>query len=244
MLEIDRITPTRRPSGRPVGYQRWRSLLFMHWPVPVEALRPLVPSRLSIDTFDDVAYVGLVAFAMQGVRPPWAPERLAFRFLEANVRTYVHLDGRDPAVYFFSLDAQSRIAVEIARHRWSLPYHHAAMRLARRGMTIEYESRRLDRSGARLGVRYEPGEPLGESAPGTLEHFLLERYLLLVEARGRLWRGQVHHRPYPAQRARILRLDDELIGAAGLPQPIGLPPLVHYAAGVDVEIFPLRPAGG
>lgn len=240
MVTIDRIAPTRRPSGRPVGYQRWRSLLFMHWPVAVEALRPLLPRRLSIDLYDGVAYVGLVPFAMIGVRPPWAPKRLAFRFLETNVRTYVHVDGREPGVYFFSLDAQSRIAVEIARRRWGLPYHHAAMRLARRGATIEYSSRRRDRSGAGLTVRYEVGEPLGPSLPGTLEHFLLERYLLLVEGRGQLLLGQVHHAPYPVQRARVLDVHDELIGAARLPQPTGPPPLVHYAAGLDVEIFPLR----
>ena len=100
MLEgvIDRIAPTLRPLSPVVGYQNWRDLLFLHWPVPVEVLRPLVPAPLSIDTYDGVAYVGLVPFWMIGVRPNWAPTRSAFRFLETNVRTYTHLDGRDPGV--------------------------------------------------------------------------------------------------------------------------------------------------
>src|SRR3712207_2006943 len=87
---IDRIAPTRRPAGWPAGYQDWRSLLFMHWPVPVEALRPLVPARLEIDLYDGVAYVGLTPFAVKAARPLLAPKALGLRFLETNVRTYVH----------------------------------------------------------------------------------------------------------------------------------------------------------
>jgi len=241
---IDRITPTLRPDTPVVGYQQWRDLLFLHWPMPVEVLRPLVPEPLAIDTFAGVAYVGLVPFWMTGVRPAWAPGRLAFRFLETNVRTYVHLDGQDPGVYFFSLEAASRVAVAVARAQFGLPYFWASMRMRRDGQRIAYRSRRLLAGHPRSQVVFEPGAYLGPSAPGTLEHFLIERYVLHVRRGGRLWRGQVHHAPYPVQRARVLTLRDELIGAAGLPQPAVPPPLAHYAAGVDVEIFGPTPAGG
>src|SRR5687768_15954742 len=100
MESIDRIWPTRRPEGAPRGYQRWRDLLFLHWIVPEPALRAVVPPALEIDTHDGNAYVGVVPFAMLGVRPAWLPERLGFDFLETNVRTYVHVGGRDPGVYF------------------------------------------------------------------------------------------------------------------------------------------------
>ena len=116
--EIDRITPTLRPSGLVVGHQRWRDLLFLHWPIPVAILRPLIPRQLEIDTYDGVAYIGLVPFWMTGVRPNWAPAQSAFSFLETNVRTYVYSEGcngRDPGVYFFSLEAASAIAVAVAR---------------------------------------------------------------------------------------------------------------------------------
>jgi uncharacterized protein YqjF (DUF2071 family) len=176
---------------------------------------------------------------MLGVRPTWAPERAAFRFLETNVRTYVHLEGRDPGVYFFSLEAASRVAVAVARAQFGLPYYWARMRMLRDGNRIDYRSRRLPGRGPRSHVEFEIGEYLGASPPGTLEHFLVERYVLHVGQRGRLWRGHVHHPPYPLQRARLLALHDELTGAAGIPQPAGPPPLVHYAAGLDVEIFPL-----
>jgi uncharacterized protein len=240
--EIDRITATLRPDQPIVGYQRWRDLLFLHWPVPVEILRPLIPEPLSIDTYEGVAYVGLVPFWMIGVRPWWAPERSAFRFLETNVRTYTHLDGRDPSTYFFSLEAASAIAVAVARAQFGLPYYWARMGIRRHGSHIEYRTRRRLGGGARSWVLFEPGEHLGSSVPGSLEHFLIERYYLHVERAGQLWRGQVHHPAYPVQRARLLGLRDELIGAAGLPQPTTVPPLVHYVKGVDVNIHGLRPA--
>ena len=236
---VDRIAPTRRPSGRCRGYQNWRSLLFMHWPVPVETLRPLVPSAMELDLYEGQAYVGVVPFAMQGVRPRWCPELFAFHFLETNVRTYVCHQGR-PGVYFFSLEAASRLAVWAARTFWSLPYYHAEMSLDQQGDEFLYQSRRR-LSDVKHKVRYRLGELLGPSEPGSLEFFFLERYLLFTEHRGEIYAGQVHHSPYPAQAAEVLELEDELMEAAGLGRCPGPPAFTHYAAGVDVEVFDLRP---
>jgi uncharacterized protein YqjF (DUF2071 family) len=239
--QIDRIAPTLRPPGTPRGQQRWRSLLFLHWPVDAKLLRELVPRSLELDLWEGTAYVGLVPFVMEGVRPRWAPEQLAFDFLETNVRTYVHVNGEDPGVYFFSLDAASQIAVSVARMGWGLPYHYSEMQLSRHGTGWSYSVDRVWGDRPRLRVHYELGELLGPSPPGTLEHFLVERYYLHLERRGRVWSGRVHHPPYPVQRARVLHVHDELIGATGLPRVDGLPPLVHYAEGVDVDIFDLAP---
>lgn len=237
--EIDRLAPTHRPPGRPAGYQRWRSLLFLHWRVPVEPLRQFVPAALELDLWEGEAYVGVVPFAMEGIRPAWYPEALALRFLETNVRTYVTCRGR-PGVYFFSLDANSLLAVQAARVGWRLPYYHAAMQMHDAGGAIAYSTRRR-RCGARHEVRYQVGEMLGPSAPGTLEHFFLERYLLFVERKGRIEFGQVHHPPYPAQMASVDGVQDELVAAAGLPPVRGLPDFAHFARGVDVEVYGLKP---
>jgi uncharacterized protein YqjF (DUF2071 family) len=239
MTDIDRLAPTRRPPGPAAGTQKWRHLLFLHWPVPVEALRPLVPSRLSLDLHDGVAYVGLVPFAMEDVRPAWVPRPLALDFLETNVRTYVHFEGRDPGVWFLSLDAASRLAVHAARLGWHLPYHYARMdmRLGEAGIT--YECARATPARPRLRARYRPGDPLPASAPGSLQFFLLERYILYAERNGRLFTGRVHHRPYPAYAAEVHEVTDDLVAAAGLPRPAG-PPLAHYSPGVDVEVFALH----
>lgn len=115
-IAIDRMTPTMRPRGRVVMHQKWRDLLFLHWPISPALLRPLIPSRLDLDLFEGNAYVSLVAFRMMGVRPVGLPAvpRLS-KFHETNVRTYVHFHGREPGVWFFSLDAANILAVKIAR---------------------------------------------------------------------------------------------------------------------------------
>lgn len=236
---IDRISPTKRPDRSVAGYQSWRSLLFMHWPVAIDELRPLVPDSLEIDTHEGVAYVGLVPFAMYYVRPRWAPKFVGFNFLETNVRTYV-THGDQPGVYFFSLDAASRIGVWTARTCWGLPYFYSEMSLKPLGDTIHYHSCRSG-SAATLNVRCQLGELLPPSDPSSLEFFFLERYLLFLEHRRQLYCGQVYHTPYPAQNAEILELDDQLLAAAGFNNCTGLPTHTHYSSGVDVEIFGLQP---
>ena len=125
---IDRIAPARRPAETPRGYQNWRNLLFLHWPVEVAQLRPLVPDALQLDLYEGQAFVGVVPFAMEGVRPRWLPPSLAFAFLETNVRTYVVHNDR-PGVFFLSLDAAHSPAVWAARKFWGLPYFRADMEM-------------------------------------------------------------------------------------------------------------------
>ena len=257
----ERLAPGRRPPGWSIGRQRWRQLLFLHWEAPAEALRPLVPAGLDLDTYEGRAYVGVTPFVLRDAIPwltPSAPVlgRLARRaplpglsFLELNVRTYVHRGGRQPGVWFFSLDASSRAAVLAARAAFRLPYYHATMRIAYQGGWTHYVSDRRDQRSpgplpGRFSARYRAGESVGTAEPGTLEHFFVERYLLYADwgASG-LKVGQVHHPPYPLQRAQV-EVDPEsatLLEADRLPRPSG-PPHALYSPGVDVEIFPLRHA--
>lgn len=244
---IDRIAPTLQPPGWPVMRQRWADLLFLHWPVPIGALRPLIPAELDIDTFEGTAYVGLVPFTMSGVRPWWAPAVPGLsNFHEVNVRTYVHFRGRDPGVWFFSLDAAQATAVRIARRVWQLPYHYARMSLERgAGGSIAYASDRLwpGPTPASVRVAYRPEGPPRASVPGTIEHFLAERYILYAGRAGALRVGRVHHSPYPLQEARVDRLEDSLVTAAGLPS-LDAPPLAHYASEVRVRVYALAKLGG
>jgi len=233
--DLDRVSPSKRPDLTPSGRQRWSELLFVHWTFPIEAVRPLVPADIELDPWDGRMYVGLVPFRMFGIRPWWLPRVMALDFLELNCRTYVHHRGR-PAVWFFSLEASSWLAVEAARMGWSLPYHHAEMSVAREGAHVTYASRRIG-SEARFAASYDVGAELGPSVPGTLQHFLLERYLLLSRRGSRIYEGQVHHTPYPAHAARIGEMSQSLLTAAGLPL-VGEPPAtVHFSPGVDVEVF-------
>lgn len=241
---IDRMAPTRRPTGQRVAqYQTWESLLFLHWRVPLEMLRAKIPAALEIDTFDGSAWVGLVPFAMKDVRLKGLPPVPGTAdFLETNVRTYVHHQGANPGVWFFSLDAAAWLPVQVARTVWKLPYHHARMALQHEadGAVSYTTSRRAPPPvPAHCTVRYRPQGAPQAAMPGTLEHFLAERYLLYTAAGdGTLRRGQVSHTPYPLQRAEVDALDESLLAASGIVRPEDAP-LAHYAAGVSVEIFPL-----
>lgn len=224
-----------RPEGDPSGWQKWRDLLFVHWEVPVDALRALVPAPLELDLWEGRALIGIVPFAMQDVRPAWLPSLFALDFLETNTRTYVTHRGR-PGVYFFSLEAASRLAVKAARWGWGLPYFHAAMTLERDGDWISYATRR--RGGdAGLQARYRPGKPLGPSEQGSLAYFLLERYLLFSLKGDKVYEGQVHHVPYPAQEVELTSIEESLIRSAGLERASAMPWAAHYSTGVDVEVF-------
>ncbi len=103
-LALDRLSQAKRPPGANAGTQRWRELLFVHWALPLDGVRPLVPKAIELDAWDGRAWVGLVPFRMEEIRPSWLPRALALDFLELNLRTYVHLRGR-PAVW---ADTRSR----------------------------------------------------------------------------------------------------------------------------------------
>ena len=242
---IDRLSPGRRPGSRVVMYQKWRFLSFLHWSVPPDSLRALLPAGLELDLYDGRAYVGLVPFTMLEVRPagfpsvPWLSS-----FHETNVRTYVHFKGQDPGVWFFSLEAANPVAVAMARAMFHLPYHHARMTLdvePSLGGSVSYSSDRLwpGPLPARCSVSCMPRPTVAPAEPGTLDHFLIERYFLYCTSRGRIYRGQVHHDPYPVQTADISGLEETLLASSGLTRSAEVP-LAHYAPGVDVEIFSLR----
>lgn len=246
MSEIDRVSVTGRPSARPIGFQTWTNLAFAHWKVPVEVLRPLVPERLTIDTFGGSAWLAVVPFQMSGVRPAWYPFQAGyFSFPETNVRTYVHLEGRDPGVWFLSLDAASRLAVWIARWNWNLNYFFASMSIQQTGRQIDYRSTRRvkhQNPNGEVDISVEVGSDIAPegAAPGTLEHFLAERYLLYSADRyGHLYQGRVWHRPYPLKAARVLNCRQSLSHATGVPLETE-PDHVLFSDGVQVEVFPLR----
>ncbi|MDB4786465.1 MAG: DUF2071 domain-containing protein [Planctomycetaceae bacterium] len=253
-LEIDRIAPTRQPDGSPIGYQSWRDLAFIHWRVPADEVQALLPDSLSVDTFDGSAWIGLVPFAMRNVRPWWSPSVPGVsNFLETNVRTYVHKDGRDPGVWFFSLEASKSLAVRLARKFWNLPYSYAEMSLTKNTHQIQYQSNRYwpDPIPARSDLTIEFDQSAEQrtfqtATPDTFVHFLVERYYLYASdslrnpSTGILYRGQVYHEPYQYCRAELVQCHDELVKQAGF-DILFSPEHVAYSPGVDVEIYPLKP---
>lgn len=210
----------------------WLDLLFIHWPIRVAALRPLVPAGLEIDTFGGEAWIGIVPFRMAGVRPRFAP---AFpwisAFPELNVRTYVKAGSRS-GVWFLSLDAASRLTVFGARLTFHLPYHHARMRVTLRDESVEYVSRR--RAGAaEFEADYRPTGPVYASRCGALDHWLTERYsLFCADPNGDIHRGDVFHHPWPLQAAEAEIRVNTMLEPLGLSVP-ETKPVLHFARRLD-----------
>jgi uncharacterized protein YqjF (DUF2071 family) len=224
-------------------YQYWGKLLFLHWPIPVEAIRPLIPARLEIDTFENQAWISLAPFTMWGIRPPFFPPLpLMSRSHELNVRTYVYLDGV-PGVWFFSLDASSPVAVWGARTAFSLPYFRARMRLQQEGQTIHFRSERKhpDKPRAEFEAVWTLGGALPPAKVGSLDFFLVERYCLYAEHRGQLYRAQIHHRPWPLRQATVSTLHSTMMECHGLPTPSDAPLLHGQGEPLRVEVWPLQP---
>lgn len=235
-LEQTAYRPWPVPSGRWTWRQSWCDLLFAHWPVPVALLRPLVPEVLTIQTFDGSSWVGVVPFRMEGVmRRPWPDLPWISAFPELNVRLYVEKDGK-PGVWFLSLDAANPVAVWAARTFFHLPYYWARMDARPTDDGIAYASTRR-RDDVRFEAHYQPCSAPYMATPGTLEHFLTERYCLYAQTKhGRLLRTEVHHAPWPLQRAEADIAQNEVLAPWGL-QADG-DPLLHFARRLDVIVWP------
>lgn len=222
--------------GRPWAWrQTWHDLLFLHWPVAPQLLRPLVPPQLEIEQHSGSAWVGVVPFWMSGIaRRPLPPLPGLSRFPEMNVRTYVRFGDR-PGVWFFSLDATNRLAVWAARRWFHLPYHYARMEARRIGDEVRYRSTRP--TGAGFEATYAPTGPAAPSAAGTLEAWLTERYCLYARApSGVLFRADIHHAPWALQPARATVGCNDMLSVNGI--AVGGPAEhLRYAAKMSVVVW-------
>jgi uncharacterized protein len=227
--------PWPPPMAPWIMTQRWNDLLFLHYALPPEAILPLIPEVLTLDTFQQRAWVSVTPFWINHLRPPGVPSLPWFsHFAEINVRTYVTRDGK-PGVYFFSLDASNLSAVWGARVFYRLPYWQAAITLKGRGGTkIEYVSKRQHGpKPAEFCCSYGPNSLTFHARPGSLEHFLTERYCLYASNRRRLYRGEIHHLPWELQSATVDLADNSMAKAAGIELP-HQPELAYFSRELKV----------
>lgn len=222
---------------------RWEELLFLHWRAPAEVLQRHLPSGLTIDTRDGSAWLGVVPFRMAATRFRLLPRiPTSHTFPELNLRTYVR-HGDRAGVWFFSLDAASRLAVEGARWSFGLPYFQARMQCQRQGETVHYQHERRDRRGpaAAFMADWRAVGASQRSAPGTPEHFLTERYCLFAVRRGRLLRGDIAHRPWQLAPAEVALANCDLtrlidLSLAGPPESALVAQPVEVAAWSPVPV--------
>jgi hypothetical protein len=238
---IDRLSIRERPDSLNIMQQTWGKLLFMHWKVPLDTLRPRVPGQLEIDTHDGHAWISLLPFTIWNMRASFLPPIPGLSAMhELNVRTYVHRRGT-PGIYFFSLDANSAAVVLGARTFFLVPYYNAEMSLKQDGDRINYHSRRThaDAPPAAFEAAWKIGKPMPESQPGSLEFFLAERYCFYTVSGESVYRCRVHHAPWPLQTATVSHYSSTMIEAAGIPEPTSQP-LLQYAEELTVDIWPLE----
>jgi uncharacterized protein len=222
---------------RPIMLQRWERLTFVHWSFNPAAVQSLVPDWLRVETYDGLAWVGLVPFFMRVATPGGHRFGWVSNFCETNVRTYVRdREGRS-GIWFFSLDAARLGAVLTARATYRLPYFWSRMRLDEHDHTFAYTCRRRcpDPRSTTSKIAVRVGEPFEPSELHQRDHFLTARWVLFSSAGDRTRFARAFHSPWPLHRAELLDVDDQLIVAAGLPSPQG-DPIVHYSPGVDVRI--------
>lgn len=235
--KIDRLAMRARPPGSPVMVQNWDRLLFMHWPIQSELLRPLVPEALEIDTFEGKAWIGVTPFTLTGLRAPIGPAIPGLNsFHELNVRTYVHLDGA-PGVWFFSLYASKRIPVLAARLAYALPYLKATIRVAVQGESIDYRLTRRTNPHTTFSATWRRGAPLRSPDRDSLAFFLVERYCLYAASDRNLFRARVYHVPWALDDVEDFEYSSTLMAREGLPEPRE-DPLLHYSESLKVEIWP------
>ncbi|HKQ61744.1 MAG TPA: DUF2071 domain-containing protein [Candidatus Polarisedimenticolaceae bacterium] len=228
--------PWPLPDSPWVMTQTWHDLLFAHWPIEPTILVSKLPRGLELDLYDGGAWLGVVPFRMTNVAPravpalPWVSA-----FAELNVRTYVRIGDR-PGVYFFSLDAANSLAVAVARTLFHLPYHVASMDVTEQGERIRYRSRRESATTgtAEFGASYGPLGPAFHPDPGSLEHFLTERYCLYaVDGSEGLRRVEIHHPRWRLQSAVATFETNAMAETNGITLPNAAPRL-HFARRQDV----------
>lgn len=223
--------------------QRWRDLLFAHWPVPATEIAALLPSSLAVDTLEGSAWVGIVPFWIDRVRYrglPMAPG--ALRLPELNLRTYVHDRRRNlPGIYCFSLDVASPLAATLGRLLSPLPCYWSKMRMAEEeaGWLHLSSERQMSLRPASFSVRYRS---LGRPAePGLVEYLLTSRQTLYIPSRsGNLYQGQLQQRPRPLEEAEACFTANNLPEAHGITLP-ATPPLLHYSREMLVSAWNFEP---
>ncbi|WP_280585927.1 DUF2071 domain-containing protein [Halorubrum sp. Boch-26] len=217
----------------------WRDGLFLHWPVDPAVVDETLPEGLSVATHDGEAYLGVVAFVMEDIRPRGAPVGLTFP--ELNLRTYVE-GPEGPGVYFYNLDADDRLGVAVARRLFALPYYRAEMSAAAAGDDggVRFRSRRTHRGvpSARFDATYGSTGEAFTADSGSLAAFLVENYRFYAHG-NRLYRGEIAHEPWTLREGTAEVRENTLFAANGFERPDG-EPIVHSAERIDVSADRIR----
>jgi uncharacterized protein len=242
--EIDAALIPEPPPGSWLMKQTWQHVLFAHWPVPADDVRPLVPAPLEVDFWAGQAWVSVVTLRASGVRLRFVPPvPLLSTLHQVNLRTYVHYQG-EPGVYFITIDTDHLPAALGARLLYRLPYYYARIVMRNQGKEVSWASRRATpgTEPAEFRATYRPTGELFTPGPATLDAWLLNRFrLFMVTGGGQPKRGEIRHSEWHLHNAALAIEHDSLSAARGVRVP-SVAPVTHYAAQESALFWPLRDA--
>ena len=181
-------------------YQEWNDAVFLHWEVPFDDLRALVPEELELDHFEGKYYVSIVAFQMEKIRPRYLPAvSFISNFYEINVRTYVTAEEK-PGVYFLNIEASSSLSAFVCRSLSGLPYEKANIIRTEKSYISLNKKKKFD-----LNLKFEPNNLKYEKS--QLDFWITERYCLYLVSKSKIFRFQTHHREWEIQQITISNLE-------------------------------------
>lgn len=214
--------------------QEWHHVLFLHWPVSPEKICKYIPAELELDLYNHQAWIGIVFFQVKGNRPRFIPPLPGFNsYLELNIRTYVTYKGKI-GVYFFSLDANHPLIVELANFGDFLPYRNAEISFKKHKKIFSLYSK-YERQNENILTTFEPiTKPLESTRLNT---WLTERYSLWTKTKGRLFRVDISHTPWRLQNVNGLVYENTM--APFLKENFSMKrPLAHYSTMKKARFYP------
>jgi uncharacterized protein YqjF (DUF2071 family) len=205
-------------KGEPLFLADWMGVVFTHYEVPAAELQSQVPFQ--IDLFEDKAYVSLVAFTMQRMRPfrggsltSWLLKPIAKNdFL--NFRTYVRHEG-EPGIYFLTEWMNNPFSVRLGPVTFGLPYNFSVLKYQNVHELGNLRGAVCEKANGR-SFAYDAELTQTEFTPcptGSLDEFLLERYTAFTShgAKRRFFR--IWHPPWRQQRIEVSVTDSRLVTA-------------------------------
>ena len=206
-------------------YQEWNKAIFLHWQVDLNNLKKFLPKGLEIDLYDGKAWVSIVAFTMENIRPKNFPAFSPIsNFDEINIRTYVKSHNKS-GVYFLSIEGGKRLSCKIAKEISKLPYRYSNIKRSNNSYA-SYNSQFKDQ----FEIVYDIGKT--KKNKDSLDKWLTERYALFQDTKNTLNEFEIHHLEWSL---RDIELKEININYKKFNKLITTKPKkIHYSSGVKV----------
>ena len=203
--------------GEPLLIAAWHDALMIHFEVDAAALQRDVPFEL--DLWNGMAFISLVAFTMRDMRPRFGGKIAALLFRPIathhflNVRTYVR-HGGECGIHFMAEWLTNRLAVILGPSTFGLPYHYGHILYQRDLEKGRISGRVADpkyRTALTFEARLTGAAAFQPCAAGSLDEWLMERYIAFNSANQVRRFFRVWHPPWPQRSAQAVLGEKSLL---------------------------------